>query len=71
MFDVANNTKLQSIIEKIYESDGVVGGHGSASIVNVKLSDGEYLVKGKKMLVFQIPRKPVSLGQNREHCFRS
>jgi putative intracellular protease/amidase len=54
MFDVANNTKLQSIIAKIYESGGVVGvgGHGSASIVNVKLSDGEYLVKGKKIAGF-------------------
>ena len=34
MFDVANNTKLQSIIAKIYESGGVVGvgGHGSAPV---------------------------------------
>ncbi len=54
MFDVADNAPLQSIIADIYESGGVVGvgGHGSASIVNVKLGDGDYLVKGKKIAGF-------------------
>lgn len=54
MFDVASDTRLQSIIADIYESGGVVGagGHGSASIVNVKLADGEYLVKGKRVAGF-------------------
>ncbi|TXS93074.1 type 1 glutamine amidotransferase domain-containing protein [Parahaliea maris] len=54
MFDVASDTRVQSIIADIYESGGVVGagGHGSASIVNVTLSDGEYLVKGKKVAGF-------------------
>lgn len=54
MFDVASNTEIQSIIARIYESGGVigVGGHGSASITNVKLSTGEYLVKNKRIAGF-------------------
>ena len=54
MFDVADNKAIHSIISNIYESGGVVGvgGHGSAGIVNVKLSNGEFLVKGKKVAGF-------------------
>lgn len=54
MFDVADNKKIQSIISSIYESGGIVGvgGHGSAGIANVKLSNGEFLVKGKKIAGF-------------------
>jgi putative intracellular protease/amidase len=38
----------------VYDSGGVVGvgGHGSAGIVNVTLSNGEFLVKGKKIAGF-------------------
>jgi putative intracellular protease/amidase len=54
MFDVAQNTDIQAIIAKIYEAGGIigVGGHGAASIANVKLSGGDYLVKGKKVAGF-------------------
>jgi putative intracellular protease/amidase len=54
LFDVANNRELQSIISKIYEAGGVVGGggHGSGAFANVKLSSGEYLVKGKRIAGF-------------------
>lgn len=54
MFDVADNKKIHSIISSIYESGGMVGvgGHGSAGIANVKLSNGEFLVKGKKIAGF-------------------
>lgn len=54
MFDVADNALLQSVIAEIYESEGVVGvgGHGSASIINVKLANGDYLVKGKRIAGF-------------------
>lgn len=54
MFDVANNAEIQSIIAKVYENNGVigVGGHGAASIVNVKLSSGEFLVKDKRVAGF-------------------
>jgi putative intracellular protease/amidase len=54
MFDVADNKKIHSIISRVYESGGVVGvgGHGSAGIANVRLSNGEFLVKGKKVAGF-------------------
>lgn len=54
MFDVASDEEIQSIIAEIYEANGVVGvgGHGSASIANVKLSNGSYLVNGKKVAGF-------------------
>ena len=54
MFDVAQNADIQAIIAKIYEAGGIigVGGHGAASIANVKLSDGAYLVQGKKVAGF-------------------
>ncbi|WP_395373917.1 type 1 glutamine amidotransferase domain-containing protein [Marinicella sp. W31] len=54
MFDVAKNEELHSVIANIYESGGIigVGGHGTASIVNVKLSTNEYLVKGKRIAGF-------------------
>ncbi|MCO7191233.1 MULTISPECIES: type 1 glutamine amidotransferase domain-containing protein [unclassified Pseudoalteromonas] len=54
MFDVADNTGIQSIIRRVYESGGIVGvgGHGAAGIANVTLSNGEFLVKGKKVAGF-------------------
>ena len=54
MFDVANNKKLLSIIANIYENGGIVGGcgHGPGALANVKLSNGDYMVKGKKVTGF-------------------
>ncbi len=54
VFDVAGNAEIQAIIAEIYESNGIVGvgGHGAASIVNVKLSSGEYLVKDRRVAGF-------------------
>ena len=54
LFDVANNKELQSIIAAVYESGGIIGagGHGTASIVNVTLSSGQFLVEGKKIAGF-------------------
>ena len=54
MFDVADNKKIHNIISTVYESGGVVGvsGHGAAGIVNVTLSSGDFMVKGKKVAGF-------------------
>jgi putative intracellular protease/amidase len=54
MFDLPNNKKLQELTAKIYESGGVVSAvcHGPAGLVNVKLSDGSYLVSGKEISAF-------------------
>lgn len=54
MWDFADNTALQQIASAIYEKGGVVGAvcHGPAGLVNIKLSNGKYLVDGKKINAF-------------------
>ena len=54
LFDVANNEDLLSIIANIYENGGIVGGcgHGPGAFANVMLSNGEYMVKDKKVTGF-------------------
>lgn len=54
MWDFADNTELASIAQKIYENNGIVSAvcHGPAGLVNIKLSNGKYLVDGKKINSF-------------------
>ena len=54
VFDVASNEDLLGIIAKIYESGGVIGsvGHGAGAFANAKLSNGQPLVKGKRIAAF-------------------
>jgi putative intracellular protease/amidase len=53
-FDVMNDERLSFITAKIYENGGVVGtaGHGAASLINIQLSNGKYLVDGKRITCF-------------------
>ena len=54
MWDFADNAELAGIAAAIYEQGGIVGAvcHGPAGLVNVKLSNGAYLVNGKKINAF-------------------
>ncbi|GAB0156671.1 type 1 glutamine amidotransferase domain-containing protein [Chryseobacterium sp. Alg-005] len=54
MWDLADNMELAQIASKIYENGGIVAGvcHGPAGLVNIKLSNGKYLVDGKKINAF-------------------
>jgi putative intracellular protease/amidase len=54
LFDVASDRELLSLIAEIYQNGGVVGGcgHGPGAFANVILSDGEYMVAGKKVAGF-------------------
>lgn len=54
VWDLPNNEAISSIATKIYENNGVVSAvcHGPAGIVNIKLSNGSYLVEGKKVNAF-------------------
>lgn len=56
MFDLANNTALQTSIRTIYENNGVVSAvcHGPAALVNVTLSDGSLLLAGKRVTGFTL-----------------
>lgn len=51
MFDLPNDTALQSLIAQIYKQEGSVAAvcHGPAALVNVKLEDGSYLVANKAL----------------------
>lgn len=54
MWDFHNNDDLNRVTAAIYENGGVVSAvcHGPAALVNVKLSNGDYLVKGKAVSAF-------------------
>lgn len=54
MWDFANNEKIAGIAAAIYEAGGIVGAvcHGPAALVNLKLSDGKYLVANKTVAAF-------------------
>ena len=54
MWDYPNNQDLVRIAQTIYENGGVVSAvcHAPAALLNVKLSNGELLIKGKKINSF-------------------
>lgn len=54
MWDFPNDQALATLAASIYEAGGVVGAvcHGPAALVNLKLSDGRYLVDGKRVAAF-------------------
>jgi putative intracellular protease/amidase len=54
LFDIANNKELLNVIAKIYEKGGVIGasGHGAGAFANVKLSNGDFMVEGKRIAGF-------------------
>lgn len=54
MWDLAGDERLAAIATSIYEQNGVVAAvcHGPAGLVNIRLSDGSYLVNGKKINAF-------------------
>lgn len=54
MVDMPENSELKKAIAETYERGAVVGAvcHGPVSLLNVKLSDGSYLVNGKNIASF-------------------
>lgn len=54
MWDYPNNLDLGRIAQTIYENGGVVSAvcHAPAALLNVKLSNGELLIKGRKINSF-------------------
>jgi len=54
LFDVASDKELMTLMGRIYENGGVVGGcgHGPGGFANARLEDGSYLVKGKRVAGF-------------------
>lgn len=54
MWDFPDNKDSQNLARAIYEKGGVVAAvcHGPCALVNVTLSDGSALIKGKKVTAF-------------------
>lgn len=53
-FDVVHDERIAQLTATIYEQGGVVGtaGHGVASLIEVRLKNGQYLIKDKKITCF-------------------
>jgi len=54
MWDFPDNEDINRITREIYESKGIVSAvcHGPSALVNVKLSNGKYLIDGKNITSF-------------------
>lgn len=54
MADMPENPLLKQVVRETYERGAVVGAvcHGPVALLNVKLSDGSYLVNGKNISSF-------------------
>lgn len=54
MVDMPENTLLKKVIKETYERNAVVAAvcHGPVSLLNVKLTNGNYLVNGKNITSF-------------------
>jgi len=54
MVDMPENKLLKKVIKETYERNAVVGAvcHGPVSLLNVKLTNGNYLVNGKNITSF-------------------
>lgn len=54
MWDFPDSPAVQQVTRTIYEQGGVVAAvcHGPAALVNVTLSNGDHLVKGKRVSAF-------------------
>jgi len=53
-WDLPDDAGLAALIRGVYETEGVVAAvcHGPAALVNVRLSDGSYLVEGRQVSSF-------------------
>jgi putative intracellular protease/amidase len=54
LWDFPDNAELQAISRKIYENGGIVSSvcHGAVGLLNIVLSDGSLLIKGKRVTGF-------------------
>jgi putative intracellular protease/amidase len=54
MWDFNTSEAINHLVRQIYEKGAIVSAicHGPAALVNVKLSNGDYLVKGKEVSAF-------------------
>ena len=53
-WDVVEDQRIAAAAAQVHEAGGVIAtvGHGAASLVNIRQSNGRYLVEGKRMTCF-------------------
>lgn len=66
MWDFPDSKDIQNISREIYESGGIVSAvcHGPAALINIKLSNGKYLISGKRLSSFTNEEEEM-LGQTK------
>ncbi|MEL6820143.1 MAG: nuclear transport factor 2 family protein [Calditrichota bacterium] len=72
IFDVPENEDIQKIVMHVYEkNNGVIAAvcHGSAGLVNLKKSNGSYLVKGKSVCGFPDAHERKDLPHYKQYPF--
>ena len=59
MWDFPTNETIANIASSIYEAGGIVSAvcHGPAGLLPIKLQDGSFLIKGKKLTSFTNPEE--------------
>lgn len=59
MFDFPQTAELENLIARFYENNKVVSSvcHGACGLLEVKMKDGSYLIKGKRMTGFSWPEE--------------
>jgi putative intracellular protease/amidase len=62
MWDFAGDSNIQSLTAGIYENGGVVSAvcHGPAALTEVRLSNGKFLIDGKKLTGFSNAEEDIS-----------
>lgn len=70
MYDFPDDTTLQTIIKEYYEHTKIVAAicHGVSGLLNVKLSNGEYFIKDKRLIGFSWLEESVA-GRKKEVPF--
>ncbi len=66
VWDAPENEEINEISREIYEHGGVVSAvcHGPAALVNVRLTDGRYLVGGKRVTGFSNAEEVIGFTRN-------
>lgn len=65
-FDFPNDENLKNLIREFFEAEKIVSWvcHGQAGFLNVVLSNGEFLIKGKKLTAFSWKEEKLVWRQN-------
>ncbi len=54
MFDFSSDKNIKNLIKSLFDNNGIVASvcHGASALVDIKMNDGSYFVKGKNLTSF-------------------